>query len=116
MNRCSIQRNSFVSSEEMKNATVVCPKPRRLSRIGVNVNLPSSMRSRRWHARFIFYLFYCPFSLLLYLFDYFLNFLYNFFVLIFNSYQQEICDVKAGNELLDMILTKVCFFKNKFKT
>lgn len=72
MNRRSIQRNSFVFSEEMKNATVVCPKPRRLSRIGVHVNVPSSMRSRRWHA----------------------------------SYQQEICDVKAGNELLDIILTK----------
>ncbi|XP_073145360.1 uncharacterized protein [Henckelia pumila] len=72
MNRCSIQRNSFVSSDEMKNATVVCPKPRRLSRIGATVNDPSSMRSRRWHV----------------------------------SYQQEICDVKAGNELLDIILTK----------
>ncbi|XP_073279238.1 uncharacterized protein [Primulina huaijiensis] len=72
MNRCSIQRNSYVSSEEMKNATVICPKPRRLSRIGATVNDPSSTRSLRWHV----------------------------------SYQQEICDVKAGNELLDIILSK----------
>ncbi|KZV39451.1 hypothetical protein F511_35516 [Dorcoceras hygrometricum] len=72
MDRCSFQNNSFVSSEEMKNATVVCPKPRRLSRIEATVSEPSSMRPLRWHV----------------------------------SYQQEIFDVKARNELLDIILTK----------
>ncbi|KAL2559006.1 hypothetical protein Fot_03745 [Forsythia ovata] len=96
MNRCAIQQKSFASCEEMrgggggrsmsicvdKKETVVCPKPRRVGLTHATrpttTTTPTTMLNDP------------PVRPLRWLF----------------SHQQEVCDSKAGNELLDIILAK----------
>lgn len=74
MSPYSIHHNAFTAYEEMERSAVVCPKPRRLSPVGATYKEPFSGRPFRCHVS-----------------------------LLIGSYQPEICDAKAGNELLNTI-------------
>ncbi|CAI9768078.1 unnamed protein product [Fraxinus pennsylvanica] len=91
MNRCAIQQKSFASCEEMrggdcrsvsicvdKKETVICPKPRRVGLIHATKPITTTTHNDP------------PVRSLRWHF----------------SHQQEVCDSKAGNELLDIILSK----------
>jgi hypothetical protein len=120
MNHCNLQQSAFavVGSEEMRGSVsisdlkgpMVCPKPRR---VGVLAN--NSLRPLRWHMRykqkFVIHslAFYADdmYDRLLRIVDLWVSFV---FVFLVHSHQAEVCDSKAGADLLDMILMRVSLY------
>lgn len=126
MKRCAIQQNAMSGCEEVKRNSIsvsdrmdslVCPKPRRLGVASPSIN--DHFRSLRYHVRYPRFIRftervgkrnYIEFTVMLTIGSFFFFFLFDI-----NSHQTEICESKAGTELLDIILSKVLLFTCSFR-